>query len=66
LERTTTLLVAQTKKANIMVNRLILCAIGTLVGWMFAKLLFFSCYTQKLLSLLYVWDMYQGFRVSIF
>jgi hypothetical protein len=25
-----------------------------LVGWMFAKLLFFSCYTQKLLSLLYV------------
>jgi hypothetical protein len=43
-------------KSERIVNRLIHCAIGTLVGMMFAKLLFFSCYTQKLLSLLYVWD----------
>jgi hypothetical protein len=44
------------QKSDYIVNRLIHCAIGTLVGWMFAELLFFSCYTQKLLSLLYVWD----------
>jgi hypothetical protein len=53
------------QKSNYIANRLIHCAIGTLVGLMFTKLLFFSCYTQKLLSLLYVWDDPRVFSVWI-
>jgi hypothetical protein len=56
MERTTALLVATNQKNYYIDNRLNHCAIETLVGMMFAMLHFKSCYIQKPLSLLYVWD----------